>query len=297
MRRRSSLLGLASKEGDRADVAGGNRSTHGAAGKGESNSATGGSSSCGAASRGGTANSATGNMQNLGDDTTAGGRTRVVTSKTMQIKQKSQSKRKHAGRRATLHRKKDKIQKRQEALARKAASAAGKAGDDESHLQEAARWREETEEAQSIIDGTHPKLVGLEKEQLERRRKLYEAPALGNLTYDRPDDVACLMMHQVNNLSTRNVREEKVEQMALLVNRYDADAWGIGEHGINSQDHPPSKTMANYFDTEVDLRSISSYNKTEKPKGHYQLGGTVIVATNTLSGYIKNTGVDFCKLG
>ena len=173
MRRRSSLLGPTSKEGDRADVAGGNRSTHGAAGKGESDSVTGRCSSFGAASRGGKANRATGNRQNLGDDTTAGGRTRVVTSGTMQIEQKSRSKRRHAGRRATLHRKKDKIQKRREALARKAASAAGKVRDGESHLREAGQWREEIEEAQSIIDGTHPKLVGLEKEQLEQRRKLY----------------------------------------------------------------------------------------------------------------------------
>ncbi len=55
--------------------------------------------------------------------------------------------------------------------------------------------------------------------------------------------------------------------------------------------------MASYFDTEVHLRSVSSYNKTGKPKGHYQAEVTAIVATNTLSGYIKNTGVDFRKLG
>ncbi len=105
------------------------------------------------------------------------------------------------------------------------------------------------------------------------------------------------MMHQVNNMSTRNVRETKVDQMTLLANRYDANAWGIGEHRINGQGRPPSETMASYFDTEVDLKSVSSYNTTKKPKGHYQTGGTAIVATNTLSGYIKNTGVDFRKLG
>ena len=55
--------------------------------------------------------------------------------------------------------------------------------------------------------------------------------------------------------------------------------------------------MASYFDMEVDLRSVSSYNTTENPKGHYQPRGTAIVATYILCGYVKNTGVNYRKLG
>ena len=234
---------------------------------------------------------------NLGDDTTTGGRTREGSRASQQTKQKSRSTHIHAGQRATLHRKKEKIRQRREALARKVAATAGQARECEPHHLEASRWREETEEAQSIIDGTHPKLIGLEDEQLEHRKKLLAVPALGNLTYERPDGTFRIMSHQVNNMSTKGVREAKVEQMTLLANRYDADMWGIGEHGINGQRRPASETMASYFDTEVNLRSVSSFNTTEKPKGHYQPGGTAIVATNTLCGHIKNTGVDFRKLG
>ena len=297
MRRRSSLLGPTSKEGDRAEVTGGNRSAHGTAGRGTSGRATGGGLLSEDASGERRARRATGSKGNLGDDTTAGGRTRGGTKAPQAASRKSRSKRKHAGRRATLHRKIEKSRQRRDARAREAATSAGRAWNGDHRLLEAARWREEADEAQSIIAGTHPKLIGLEDEQLERRRRLFEAPALGNLTYERPEGVTRLISHQVNNMSTKDVREAKVEQMALLADRYDADAWGIGEHGINGQRRPSSETMASYFDTEVDLRSVSSYNTTEKPKGHYQPGGTAIVATNTLSGYIKNTGVDYRKLG
>ena len=81
--------------------------------------------------------------------------------------------------------------------------------------------------------------------------------------------------------------------MTNLVNRYDADAWGIGEHGINLQKRLASETMASYFDTEVDLRSVSSSNTAERSESNHLPGGTAIVATNTLCGYIKCPGKDF----
>ena len=104
-------------------------------------------------------------------------------------------------------------------------------------------------------------------------------------------------MNQVDNLSTRRTREIKIGQMTDLVNRYDADAWGISEHGINLQKRPASKTMASYFDTEVDLRSASSSNTAERSESNHLPGGTATVATNTLCGYIKCTEKDYRNLG
>ena len=60
------------------------------------------------------------------------------------------------------------------------------------------------EEAQSVIDGTHPKLVGLEDEQLEKRKRLFDAPALGDLKYKKQDNTFWIMSHQANNMSTRS---------------------------------------------------------------------------------------------
>ena len=103
------------------------------------------------------------------------------------------------------------------------------------HDMAAARWREEIEEARSVAAGTHPKLAGLEDEELEKRKEKFAAAPLGNLNYERQDGTFRFIMNQVDNLSTRRTREIKIGQMTDLVNRYDADAWGIGEHGINLQ--------------------------------------------------------------
>ena len=43
------------------------------------------------------------------------------------------------------------------------------------------------------------------------------------------------IQNQVGNMSTRSVREVKVDRITRLGNRYDADAWGIAEHGISFQ--------------------------------------------------------------
>ena len=86
-----------------------------------------------------------------------------------------------------------------------------------------------------MVDGTHPKLAGLEDNELEARRKKYLPEALGNLTYERQNGTFRFVMNQVYNMSTKYVQEVKVDQMTKLANRYDADAWGISEHGINFQ--------------------------------------------------------------
>lgn len=153
------------------------------------------------------------------------------------------------------------------------------------------------EETRSVIDGTHPKPVGLEDGELERRRAKYAAPALGDLTYERKSGTDRFMMNQVDNISTRDSREEKVNHMIRLANRYDADAWGVGEHGINLQNKAPSETMASLFNTEVELRLVSSSSTYEKTKANHLPGGTAIVTTNTLGGCIKNTGADYRNLG
>ena len=127
--------------------------------------------------------------------------------------------------------------------------------------------------------------------------KKYLPEALGNLTYERQDGTFRFIMNQVYNMSKKHVQEVKVDQMTKLANRYNADAWGISEHGIHFQKRPASETINGYFDTEVQLRLVSSSNTNEKTSSNHVPGGTAIVATNTLGGYIKKTGTNTRKLG
>ena len=148
-----------------------------------------------------------------------------------------------------------------------------------------------------MATGTHPTLTGLEDEALETRKEYFVAAPLGNLTYERQEGTFRFIMNQGDNISTQKNRDNKIGQLLDLANRYDADAWGIGEHGINLQKRPTSETMASYFETEVELRSVSSSNTAEKAEAHHLPGGTAIVATNALCGYIKCAGKDYRNLG
>ena len=49
----------------------------------------------------------------------------------------------------------------------------------------AARWKEDIEEVRSVSAGTHPKVAGLEDEELEKRKEKFAVAPLGNLTYER----------------------------------------------------------------------------------------------------------------
>ena len=149
MRRRSSLLGPTGKGGDRAELAGGKRSIHGTAVRGESKRTTGGSPPFGAASSGDNADKSTGKKMNLGDNTTIGGRTREGRRASQQTKQKSRSKHKHAGQRATLHRKKEGYDNK------------------EKHLQ--GRWQQQHGNKGSV------NLTTLRRQDGERRQKRHGA--------------------------------------------------------------------------------------------------------------------------
>ena len=64
----------------------------------------------------------------------------------------------------------------------------------------ASRWREEVEEARSIANGTHPKLVGLEAEDLEKRKEKFEGAPLGNLMYERVDRTFKFIINHVSSV-------------------------------------------------------------------------------------------------
>ena len=159
----------------------------------------------------------------------------------------------------------------------------------------AKRWKEEMDKAESIVDGMHPKPAGLEDEELEIRREKFSASSLGNLTYERQGGTFRFIMNQVDNMSTRNVREIKVDQHTRLANRYDADTWSIGEHGINFQKRATLETIASCFDTEIKLRSVSSSSTYERTESNHlpgeQQSWPLIRSRTTLNLQVRTTGI------
>ncbi len=104
-------------------------------------------------------------------------------------------------------------------------------------------------------------------------------------------------MKQINNISGKLSREVKVEQSSRLINRYDVDMQAFQEVGVNWAQLPPSKTLASFFDAEVELRLVTGHNKHENPPSWHQRGGTGLLAVNELIEYCHKSGSDFRGLG
>ena len=60
----------------------------------------------------------------------------------------------------------------------------------------------DTEEARNVIYGSHLRISGLEKTEMERRQTKYSVPPLGNLTYERQGGTFYSLQHQAGNMSS-----------------------------------------------------------------------------------------------
>ncbi len=162
---------------------------------------------------------------------------------------------------------------------------------------EMREFMQEMREEGEGIENANPNLVVMEEQQINKRMQSYMAPALGHVPEEGQEGCSRFMSTQVNGMSSKPVRRVKVQQLTQLINKYDVDMVGIGEPGINFANLPRSETLANFFDTEVELRSVSAFNVTENPPTDHQQGGASILVTNTLLPYAKKSGTDFRGLG
>ena len=169
-----------------------------------------------------------------------------------------------------------------------------KAGLSESDIE---RINEEFYEAEETVLLADPDIAGLEEQQVSKRLEKYLAPSLGDLPTEKPDGYRRFMAVQLNGTATPAIRAVKVEQCTALINKYDVDVMSYLEHGLNMAHFKSSKTFDSFFESEVQLRSITGHNKNEYPESAHQQGGTGTMATNEMIEYWKDSGTDFRNLG
>ena len=160
-----------------------------------------------------------------------------------------------------------------------------------------AKWAEECYEAQTILAEADPDLLALEEEQITKRLEKYKSPSLGNLSSEKPEGFKRIMAVQLNGTATKFRREVKVDQCTQLINRYDVDVMTYTEHGLNMARFKPSETFCSFFDSEIELRSVTGHNSFENPISQHQQGGTGVLATNEILPYFRSGGTDFRNLG
>ena len=77
-----------------------------------------------------------------------------------------------------------------------------------------------------------------------------------------------------------------VEQCTTLINKCDIDVMSYLEHGLNMVEFKASENFDSFFDTEINLRSITGHNSNENLTPQHQQGGSSgILATNKVPEY------------
>ena len=107
-----------------------------------------------------------------------------------------------------------------------------------------------------------PNLILLELEQVQRQK--YKVPALGYIKKEKPEGVYRFMAIQMNNISTITTQLVKIEQTTRLINKFDLDMVSCLEVGTNWAQTPSSETLVRYFDSEVEIHSVTVHNQNKK---------------------------------
>ena len=70
--------------------------------------------------------------------------------------------------------------------------------------------------------------------------------------------------------------------MTRLINKFDLDMVSCLEVGTNWAQTPSSETLVRYFDSEVEIHSVTVHNQNKNAPTNYQPGGTALLAVNEI---------------
>ena len=124
-------------------------------------------------------------------------------------------------------------------------------------------WSDELKHCCLVIRDLDPNIILIELEHVQRMMAKYKVPALGYIKLEKPEGVYRFMAIQMNNISTITTELVKIEQTTRLINKFELDMVSCLEVGTNWAQTPYSKTLASYFESEVEMRSVTGYSQNE----------------------------------
>ena len=103
---------------------------------------------------------------------------------------------------------------------------------------------------------------------------------------------------QLNNMSTKAVRDVKVKGLKHLERVYDTDIHMYNEHGVNCDNGTRNTNFNSWMGDAGRSRCVMAYNKHDKEyEGVHQPGGTAVRVTGAMTQYVRKTNEDFRGLG
>ena len=106
------------------------------------------------------------------------------------------------------------------------------------------------------------------------------------------------MFCQLNNMSSKPVRDVKVKGLKYLEKKYDTSIHFYNEHGLHGKNMPKMENFDKWMGDGGRSKIVLAYNRhDEEYEGIHQPGGTAIRVTGVMSQYVRKKHEDFRKLG
>ena len=136
-----------------------------------------------------------------------------------------------------------------------------------------------------------------DKEEDKYRKSIdkEKVPIYGTLRVDKkPENAGRFFSTNVNGLSFWQQSNYKRERLEFIFDKYKIDTMGLQEVCVNWTNFKPSQSMASMLRKgDEPIKSVVLQNKTEgKGVGDKQRGGTSTIIKDSLSTYVKTSGMD-----
>ena len=122
--------------------------------------------------------------------------------------------------------------------------------------------------------------------------------AVGSMTVKKEKDRVRAFFGQLNNMSTKSVREVTCKSLRYIENKYDTDIHLYNEHGMNGKNIPKGSNFDSWMGDRGMSKYIMAYNEHDTEyEGMHQPGGTAIRVTGAMTQYLRKKSPDSRGLG
>ena len=121
---------------------------------------------------------------------------------------------------------------------------------------------------------------------------------IGSMSEEKGNGNVRVFFGQLNNISTKTVREVKVKGLKYIERKYDTDIHLYNEHGCHGKNMPKGANLDKWMGDNSKSKIIMAYIRhAEEYKGMNQPGGTAVRVTGAMAQYVRGTQEDFRKIG
>ena len=141
------------------------------------------------------------------------------------------------------------------------------------------------------------RIIASEARRMEKKFKKYNVPMLGNMPREKDEGRCRFLYCQLNNASTKVVRDIKMDTVQRLNDRYEIDVDLFAEMGTNFTVGGASNNLGSWFEGREKKKFATAHNTHDPNKSTYQPGGTGVMIRGPMTQYARHGSQDPRKLG